>query len=388
MGTLGRYVMREIAAPAVLTLVVIAFISVANELRERGEVLPLGLISPWDVGRLIVLFLPTLVSYIIAVTYLVGILLAFGALSQNNEITAMKASGIPMRRLVIPVIIGGGLLSGLAFTLQDRVQPVAMARINEIIYRELPERATLEVLPTGVMHQFGNVWVYIGGRDPKTKTLYNIDIVENLADGQSTVFFAESAQFVRDPEGSRIRLGKGYMIHRSGNQIMPTLFKDYWIPLPAPKELRAPNRRRTWTLGALLSAEKEDTAQLYAFEARLKELMNSGNTDEAQRGHTVFRNQRHELMRLRLEIVERITLPLAALAVSFVAAPLSVRARWGGRSYSFAIGFVIVFVFYLLRMLLEPKSLHPLPDMILRGLVPSIVLCLAGIWALWRVDRV
>jgi hypothetical protein len=62
--------------------------------------------------------------------------------------------------------------------LQDRVQPAAWKRVNALLYEELPQRATLEVLPTGVMHEFGGLRVYIGGRDLASKTLYNIDIIQ------------------------------------------------------------------------------------------------------------------------------------------------------------------------------------------------------------------
>ena len=77
---------------------------------------------------------------------------------------------------------------------------------------------------------------------------------------------------------------------------------------------------------------------------------------------------------------------LALVAILF--APLAVRAPRSGRSYSFAIGIALLGGYYLLRILLEAKSVHPLEDYIIRGLVPNVVLCLVGLWALWRVDRV
>ena len=95
-----------------------------------------------------------------------------------------------------------------------------------------------------------------------------------------------------------------------------------------------------------------------------------------------------ELLRMRLEITERITLPLAVLAVSFVAAPLAVRSQRGGRSYSFAIGFAIILTFYLLRSVLEPTALKPMSEILVRGLLPIFLFSAIGIGAMWRVDRV
>ena len=57
-------------------------------------------------------------------------------------------------------------------------------------------------------------------------------------------------------------------------------------------------------------------------------------------------------------------------------------------AHPIAIGIALLGGYYLLRILLEAKSVHPLEDYIIRGLVPNVVLCLVGLWALWRVDRV
>ncbi|MBM3290693.1 MAG: LptF/LptG family permease [Candidatus Hydrogenedentes bacterium] len=94
------------------------------------------------------------------------------------------------------------------------------------------------------------------------------------------------------------------------------------------------------------------------------------------------------LRTVRTEISDRITLPLACLAVSLAAAPLAVRAPRSGRSYAFAIGIALLGSYYLLRILLEAKSVHPLEGYLLRGLAPNLALGAIGLWALWRVDRV
>ncbi|MDZ4861665.1 MAG: LptF/LptG family permease, partial [Candidatus Hydrogenedentes bacterium] len=85
---------------------------------------------------------------------------------------------------------------------------------------------------------------------------------------------------------------------------------------------------------------------------------------------------------------DRVTLPLACLAVSLAAAPLAVRSPRSGRSFSFAIGLMLLGGYYLMRLLLEVGSVHSLEEYIVRGIVPNAVLCLIGLYALWRVDRV
>lgn len=368
-GLLTRYTLREIAVPALLAVAVIGFVGVAQELRERhmDKNLPLEFISGWDVARLVFYFSPTLAAYIIPITYMMGILLAFGGLAQNNEITAMKAAGIPLKRAIAPVIATGLLLSGLSFVLMERVQPLAVAKANHLLYVELPQRITLEVLPTGSVQDIGEWRVYFAGRDAANKTLTGIVIRVPKQNGE-WVFYANEARFIDDPKGAVLVLRDGYIIVPQQNDtVTRAVFSDWTMPVPAMMMRSATGLRHTLSLNDLFAKEKQAATIQAASPSRGKS---------------------EDLRLTRGEIADRITLPLASLAVSIIAAPLAVRSPRSGRSFSFALGFAIIFVFYMLRNLLEPSDLVSLNNAILRGLLPSLLLCAAGAVAVWRVDRV
>lgn len=364
---LTRYCLREIAVPAVLAVAVIGFVGVANELRERRDDLPLQFISGWDMARLIVYFSPTLIAYLVPIAFMMGILLAFGRMAQHNEITAMKAAGIPLKRLVLPVVFVGALLSIGTFFLQNRVQPRAIDRANRLLYSELPQRVTLDVLPAGVMNDFGGVRVSFRSRDLATKTLNDIVVVQPKS-GPDWIFFAKSAQFVETPRGTELVLRDGHQVMpRKNDEVAAPLFTEQRLALESRALRPAPAQHRSMTLGQLLEREKKSAE-------RYKLYRNKQNAEDVRT--------------VRAEISERITLPLACLAVSLAAAPLAVRAPRSGRSFAFAIGVALLGGYYLMRVLLEVKSVRPLDDHIVRGLVPNLVLGIVGLWGLWRVDRV
>ncbi|MBN2311327.1 MAG: LptF/LptG family permease [Candidatus Hydrogenedentes bacterium] len=368
VGLLTRYTLWEVAVPALLALAVIGFLAVAVEMRERVRALPMEHLTGSDVGRLVVYFLPTLVTYVVPITYMMGILLAFGRLAQNNEITAMKAAGIPLKRVVVPVLMGGAVLSVACFYVQDRVQPEALKRANDLIYNELPLRITLDVLPTGQMHEFGDWRVYIRERDPDTRMLKDVEILVPQKDGTVWAYWAESARLVQNGGDARIQMPNCHLIiPQEDGGAMRMVLEDAQMGVPKLSRNRARSLRRTLPLRGLLEHEAEVRRE---YEA------------------TPSSNLKDELRKTRWEIGERFSLPLACLSVSLLAAPLAVRGRRGGRSYSFAIGFTMIIVYQGMRLLIEPHSLHPLGDVLLRGLVPNILLALAGVWALWRVDRV
>jgi len=304
---------------------------------------------------------------------MMGALLAFGRLNQNNEIIAMKAGGIPLKRVVVPVILGGAFFSVVTFVIQDRVQPRAFTNATHMITRELPERLTLDVLPPGVMHEIQSddgVWrVYIEDKDPATKTLYNIELLMPRSGGEAWTFYAREAQVVTGGPYPEVILRDGYSLYpRDDNrELLLSVFPEFRIPWPQSEPGRMSKQLRTLSLAECFEAERDLVAR---YEAQRTDRLKS------------------ELRSMRREISERFSLPLMSFVVSFLAAPLAVRARHGGRSYSFAIGFVILLVYFPLGILLEPQSLRGLDVFIVRGMAPNLVLLLAGCVALWRVDRI
>lgn len=365
MKILTRYIAREIAAPAVVALMLVGFVAAANEIREKSKFINLAYIALRDVAELIVLFLPTLVAYVVPLAYMMGILLAFGRLAQNNEITAMKAAGVPLKRIVLPILVVGALLSGVSFLLQDWVQPLAVARANRLIFRELPMRVTLDVLPAGVMHTFRDWRVYIGRKDPATRTLYDIKLFESQREG-ARMFYADSARVIEAGGITTLLMEEGYVIP-SEEAVAPLTFSRLEKRVPSMPEPDIPSARQLLTLRGLLREERNIAA------------------DYAEHRWT---STERELHRMRLEIADRIALPLAALAVAFLAAPLAVRSQRSGRTYSFAIGLGIALLYYVTKFLLEPQSLKPLQDTVLLAMAPNILLMIAGAWAVWRVDRI
>ncbi len=375
MKLLNRYIILQVLSPSLLALAVISFITVFNELRERidpagAEIVRTAMLQvrPIDFAHLAILFLPTVVIYIIPITYMMGILLGFGRLAEHNEITAMRASGVPLKRIVMPVLVGGAVLSAGAFLLQDRVQPAAVNRASQLMFVDIPLRITLDKLPAGVMHDIGDWRFYIGHKDPEAQALYDINILAPERDGGATVYYARMARVLPEAPRTAIELRDGHIIFpEEGGRLARSTFQRWVLTLPEliPREAR--EDRRGLNLAELRAAEQQLAEE---YEA-------TGATRAAE-----------ELRRYRREISERVALPFASLAVSLCAAPLAVRRGAGGRTYSFAIGAGVFLGYYLVMMVAERGGLQPLGETVLRAFAPNLVLGLAGAWLIWRVDRV
>ena len=415
MKILNRYIIRQIAVPTLLALVVVGFLGVASEIRERVDQfrdLPLSEITFGDATRLMLLFLPAMVSLVVPITFMMGILMAFSRLAHQNEITAMKAAGIPLKRVILPVLLAGALLSAGMFAVQDRLQPWALRQINPILYSDLPLRATLDVLPTGIMHNYEDWRVYIGAREPDG-TLEDIRILQAAGEGP-IAFYAASAHVVK--EGARAQLVMHDVLMIPSGQALATL-KSHSITIPALKPKRATQVRKTYTLRDLLHYEtliqltQDLQREGLLTDASLKALGDAGGVlaktglppaivDRYPDTITIkpewlekvdhYRGVQAtaDLVETRWDIAERTALPFACLAVCLAAAPLAVRTRGGGRSYAFLVGLIVLGVYFLLLQALRPTGLHSLDTMLLKAWTPNLVLMAGGLFFLWRVDRV
>ena len=337
MRTLTRYILRQVWTPALLAAVVISFLVVAGAVQEQLELireeLPIVQVSLGDISWMSVYALPTLVGYIFPVTLLIGIMLTFARMAQQNEIAAMKAAGIPLKRVVAPIVLTGAVLSGVCFLAQDQGQTWAFRQLKRLVKHDLPLRMTLDVLPTGVMHQYGEWRVYIGHKDPDN-SLHNIVVLQPRENGEATAFYADHAELVRQDGRSKLVMRQGYYIEPSkpGEPVSRGRFETLTRTVPRLAS-REGESRQALSLGQLLRSQA-DLAEKWANTGALAYAI--------------------ELRKRRIEIAERLAFPLMCLAVSMVAAPVGARTRRAGRSYAFVAGLVIIGVYFVLRKLVEP----------------------------------
>ncbi len=113
-GILSRYVTRALVRPFFLGFGVVTFLLILEFLLDYLDLFLGKGIPLWTVGRLFVLGLGWMVALSVPCGVLVAVLMAYGQMSQDNEVTALRASGVNLIAAMLPaltsaVLIGGGL---------------------------------------------------------------------------------------------------------------------------------------------------------------------------------------------------------------------------------------------------------------------------------------
>ena len=144
---LDLYLLGELLPPFFLSLVVLTLIFVVNFLiRSMDRILGKGL-PLWVIIKLIVLNLAWMLALALPMSVLVAVLLAYGRLAADHEVTALRAGGISLARLMLPALAFALVVGAFTAYFNDRILPDVnhQARLlSSDIYRKRPD---LDIVP-------------------------------------------------------------------------------------------------------------------------------------------------------------------------------------------------------------------------------------------------
>ncbi len=109
-------------------------------------------LTAWVILELIALNLSWMLVLAVPMSVLVATLMAFGDLSSRNEITAMKAGGVSLYRMLTPVLIAGLLVALLLVYFNNYVLPESNYRLKTLMVDIRRKKPTLSLV-NGVFSQ-------------------------------------------------------------------------------------------------------------------------------------------------------------------------------------------------------------------------------------------
>ncbi len=203
---LVRYVLKEHVAPFFLALFVITFLFVVDFLVTiLDNVLSKGLPAS-TVLEIFLLNIAWMLSLSIPMAVLVSCLMAFGRLSGDQEITAMKAAGVSPLAMMRPVLLVGILVAELLVLFNNWVLPEANHRSVELMSAVSRKKPHAFIDAGKLTTQFPGVQLWVDRIDPSSGTLYGIQIFETDGKGPPRVVLADSATMDYADNGATLML--------------------------------------------------------------------------------------------------------------------------------------------------------------------------------------
>lgn len=374
MRILARLAFREIATSALLGGVLFSFVFFLQRL-GRGDFFAMLLRSsapPETLAYLLALLVPPTLPFTIPVAVLVGILIGFSRMSSDNEITAMRATGIPARRLLAPALAFAVFGLSLAAASSLWLTPWSIRETIRISEQLAATQLTAEIQPRVFEESFPNAILYVGDVVPgpvvRWKKVFLADLRppdERRSGAREPgeappVTIAEEAIAVADPANNRIQLSmKNGSTHELGRE--PS--EDYNSFFPSGEQVLEARKRE----GVRVAAYSElDTLPLYR---RIREMPAAESVDA------------------RLELHQRLALPWACVLFALVGMPLGVSTRRSGKSSAFVLTVALAFLYWigLISLIgLARQGSLPVP---LAVWTPNLIFAIGGILLMTFLER-
>jgi len=321
---LDRYLLTELSGPFAFGLSAFTLIFSATQILNIGKLVSNQHAPLLAAIEVFLWSLPGIVVLVIPMALLLGVLLATQRLSGDSELTAMKAGGISLVRIVLPLLIAGFTISLAVLFLQEAVVPVAEDQrtylINEVINHSSTFNRDLTVsapLPGG-----GRQLTVATSFEPRSQTLQHVTLVQYNRENQpQQIIFAERARF--DIDRWTLENASTYHFEPDGH-----IFSQ-----PAVPQTQVEIGEKPAELVKRISHDNPEEMS----RSQIADIIRSGQlTQQEQRKYTATYQ-------------EKLARPFACFVFALIALPFGLgAARGGGTSLGFGLAVAIVFVYYVI----------------------------------------
>src|SRR5277367_946741 len=173
---IDRYIVREVVAPFALGVGLLTFALVTGRLLKLTEMVVNRGVSLGEVGQMIGYIMPAFLELTFPMAVLLGVLLGFGRMSGEREITAARSCGISLYRLAVPVIFIGAMVWIISSWFAFSVRPWANRNFADLIYRITQTRSTAGLKEKIFNRTFPGMVLYVDHISPADGSLRGVMI--------------------------------------------------------------------------------------------------------------------------------------------------------------------------------------------------------------------
>jgi lipopolysaccharide export system permease protein len=410
MKILTRYILREHIAPFLFAFLTITFLliidfvpKIVNHILDKD--LPLSIVF-----ELIALNLAWMIALSVPMSVLVATLMAFGRLTSDFEITALKASGVNLLRIIFPLLLVGGVIMLGMIEFNDKILPNLNKRARLLRSDISVMRPTL-IFRSGIfISDVAGYLILIDKINHTTSRVEGVRITETKDPDKPQIVVAEYGYLKMTDNGKNMRftLYNGEMhsldmdepdnYHRidfdkqvinisgSGSELVRTDSEyrtDREMPIAQMQE-HVDRAQAAITPFRERITQALETKLIYLFSDSLADDTASDSTaltrvrsDAAAlmrhlgRSRQQIKAQERVMSKYDIEIYKKYSIPAASLAFILIGAPLGVLSKRGGMGMAIAISILLFTVYWAFLIGGE--------DLADRGMISPF-------WAMWSAN--
>lgn len=325
--------------------------------------------------QILLLRMPYFIVLSFPMSTLLASMMAFGRLSNDSELVALRSCGVSVYRLVAPAVVLSLFVTGMTFVFNEAIVPAANYQATIIMERAL---GTDDEQPSFreeniFYREFGEVEQ--GNGEKKNiltrvfyaerydgKQMLDLTVIDRSQAGISQIVTAKTAAWNPTERAWDFKNGTIYLVAPDGSYRDILRFEQQRLQLPrTPLDLAVRDR-----------------------------FSNELNIIEAQKRLELLRQtgERAEINKLELRIQQKYAFPFICLAFGLVGSALANRRHQRlGRATSFGISVVVIFAYYLLAFVMDALGLKEILSPIVATWTPLLLVCGLGATLLVRASR-
>src|SRR6185312_6244168 len=329
MRIFDRYVVREVALPFLLSLVLLTFLLTIQPFLKQGYPIIAQGVDVWIILKVVVLLLPQALSISIPMSVLLGLLIALGRLSGDREFVAMQACGVSIYQLLRPLVAVALVSTAATAYVMIVARPDANQAFREIIFKEVAQRVENNIRPRVLFTAFPNHVLYVRDVDSSSHVMHDVFFADNSKGGVTTLSFAREGRFLIDRVNQVVQL----QLTRGNEHIIIASQPDQYQTNEFDQRILTLDAQTVFKQAPARGTPEMSIPELRAVIANTKPV----NADAiAARADA------------QIMLQNNFAIPFACCVLALVALALGVSNRRDGMLASFAIGFMVVFAYYVL----------------------------------------
>lgn len=324
---LSLYIIREIASLFLLGIVVFTLILLMGRLIKLTDLVISRGVPIADISRMILYLMPSFLVFTIPMAFLLAVLLAFGRLSADNEITVMKSGGLSLMQIMPPVVLCAIVAVLMTLVASTIGVPWGNTAFKRISFEMLKQNVAATIREKVFWDEIPSIILYTDHFDEQKQTLKGVIIQDSRDPARPMTIFAAAGKVSCTPNQQDICLVlNNGSIHTAGKDDEYRLvnFGDYVLTVAGPGKEGGIGRN-----------------ELDMGIDELRQQINDPATPKATR------------LKMTAELQSRFAFPFASVVFAVVAVPLGIQNRRSGKSAGFSVSIGILLAYYVLLSLLR-----------------------------------
>ncbi|MBI3112817.1 MAG: LptF/LptG family permease [Ignavibacteriales bacterium] len=425
---LWRHILRAHIAPFLFSTSVLTFIFLLQFIMQKLDQLAGKGLSAGVIIELIVMNLAWMVVLAVPMAVLVATLMAFGTMASTNEITAMRASGMSLYRMITPVFITAVLVCILLVQFNNEVLPDANHRAKILltdIYRKKP---TFSLMPGLFSQDISGYSILVRKTFEQSNDLEGVTIFDYTNTALTTTVSAQTGTISFSPDYRKLIMDlRNGEIHEINNQTFEQYrtikFEKHRIAMNADgfefqrsaeamfsrgdRELSAQAMRQIvdslsalqqQSMDRIATLQRQDLDRIFSPSTTPMDGGQTNPTFDALTRTSVLRSTvesefnridyyARQVREYTVEIHKKYSIPFASIVFVLIGVPLGIMARKGtfGVAASLSLGFFLLYWAFLIggEKLADRGFTEPWIGM----WIANIVLGLLGVYLTIRTAR-